>query len=64
LKTDYPLPCWYRLETTLGEVHRDGAHLIYEAPVAGTDTLHLTAVGTDGHATQVERTITVSAAQS
>ena len=29
-EADYPLPCWYRVETILGDVRRDGAHLVYE----------------------------------
>lgn len=61
LEADYPLPCWYRIETKLGEVHRDDSRLMYEAASEGAETLHITAIGTDGHATRVERTVTVSA---
>jgi hypothetical protein len=60
LEADYPLPLWYRIETRLGEVHRDGSRLLYEAASEGVETLYVTAIGTDGHATCVEHTFTVS----
>ncbi len=58
LEADYPLPCWYRIETKLGEVHREGERLIYQAP-AGVEKLVITVVGTDGQATRLEHTFPV-----
>jgi hypothetical protein len=60
LAVDYPLPCWYRIETKLGEVHREGSRLMYEAASAGAETVHISAIGADGHAARVELTFTVS----
>jgi hypothetical protein len=57
LNTDYPLPVWYRLETKLGEVRRDGSRLLYEAEVDGDEVLVVVAIGTDGRATRTEHTL-------
>jgi hypothetical protein len=57
---DYPLPCWFLIETKLGELHREGPRLKYQASNKGPETLHITAIAADGHSTSVERTFTVS----
>jgi hypothetical protein len=58
-EVDYPLPVWYRIATRLGEVHRAGTRLVYEADAEGEETLQITAIGADGRATHLDRTFTV-----
>ena len=60
LEVDYPLSCWYRIETQLGEVHRDSERLMYEASSEGEEPLDVTAIGSDGHTARVVRTFRVS----
>jgi hypothetical protein len=55
LASDYPLPVWYRIETKLGEVHREGSRLMYHAPTAGSETLNVTVTGADGRSARLER---------
>jgi hypothetical protein len=48
VEADYPLPCWFRIGTRLGEVRREGQHLLYEAASPGTETMSLLVTGSDG----------------